>query len=443
MALNLTEKNYTQLSDGVYTDGKTKGLRLYRRKKQSFFQYRRTFLHHCYDIHIGQKTLSEARRLATQWNLLSGTEFLNEVVKPKARVPLELRAERQTNKTRIYRQVIEEFLSFKIAMKSWTSKRTISNGYSRIKNHVLPYIGTKPLNEITYDDIAKIQSGDWGNKKTVSVVINVVKDSLNWAIAKGWMTGPNPADPSGPLKFLIPHERHTRKKNQGTIPLERIAEFYQTLRQISNLSALCFQFSILTCVRSQTVRSACWEDIDLVQGIWTVDAQKLKIKGNGRLLVPLAPKVVEFLKALGPKPSGLVFHNKQGKMFSDNVFFTLIKRINVNVKSPFIDVEQTSIEGKTVRATQHGIARAGFKTWARNDMLGNDYKYEDKVSELCLHHKVTDNYGGAYERNSFWTRRCEMMQDWSNFVMQPAMPAELKDGRTYDEISRKYRLMDT
>lgn len=432
MTLVLTGKKCAVLPQGTYTDSSVKGLRYVVKAKQKYFIYRRTIENKPYSVYIGLIPLAQARAKASLCNGLSPSDFLETIIKPKQvgkRIP--------DSSEPLFKNVIKEFLEFKIKCKEWTSERTINNGYSRINNHVLPYLGEKRLEDITFSDVAKIGEGNWGNARTVAIVVGLVRECFNWAIARGIIPEGirNPADRNGPLRYLMSSPKGgADKSNHGTIPISRIPESFQTLRKLNGSSARCFEFSILTATRSHTVRHARWENIDLDKGIWTIPSKDLKTKANGRLLIPLCPKVIDYLKTLSPKEKGYLFENSRGQTFSDNAFYTIVKRINRVAVRPFIDVEQSDREGKSVRATQHGIARAGFKTWAKNDLLGNDVKYDDKVSELCLHHKVKDIYNGAYERNSFWARRSQMMTEWADFVMQPANPTELKFEESFERI---------
>ena len=95
---------------------------------------------------------------------------------------------------------------------------------------------------------------------------------------------------------------------------------------------------------------------------------------------------------------------------------------------------QKASTGKIQTPVYENVREFGFKTWAKNDLLGNDVKYDDKVSELCLHHKVKDIYNGAYERNSFWARRRQMMTEWADFIMKEVQPTPLKPGEQYGRL---------
>ncbi len=48
--------------------------------------------------------------------------------------------------------------------------------------------------------------------------------------------------------------------------------------------------------------------------------------------------------------------------------------------------------------TVHGTARATFRTWAKDDELGNNRKFDQEAVELCLLHSKNDAYNGAYDR---------------------------------------------
>lgn len=70
---------------------------------------------------------------------------------------------------------------------------------------------------------------------------------------------------------------------------------------------------------------------------------------------------------------------------------------------------------QVVLITQHGTARASFKTWAKSDELGNNRKYFDEAVELCLLHDRKDPLKGAYDRSTLERERRKIMNDWGKF----------------------------
>lgn len=191
-----------------------------------------------------------------------------------------------------------------------------------------------------------------------------------------------------------------------------------------------FAFSVLTATRSATARAARWEQFNLEKGEWTIPPSQLKVHGNGALVVPLAPELIKFLSIWGIKKEGLLFTpektSKKSEPYSDATFSMTIKLMSkekikreekAGVKNPkgWIDKAESLKRGKLVRITQHGVARATFRTWSQDDALGNDRRFDARTAELCLHHKVKDAYNGAYERNESFIRRREMMEAWAEF----------------------------
>ena len=92
----------------------------------------------------------------------------------------------------------------------------------------------------------------------------------------------------------------------------------------------------------------------------------------------------------------------------------------------FVDPKQKTKDGLPAIATPHGIARASFRTWAQDDELGNDRRFNERVAELCLHHKTGDAYNGAYERNQAMKSRVEKMQAWADYCV-----SEVKNDGTF------------
>ena len=63
----------------------------------------------------------------------------------------------------------------------------------------------------------------------------------------------------------------------------------------------------------------------------------------------------------------------------------------------------------------HGTARAGFRTWAKDDVLGNNIKFDQEAVEKCLLHSTKDMYHGAYDRAEFIAERKLIMEEWGKF----------------------------
>lgn len=72
-------------------------------------------------------------------------------------------------------------------------------------------------------------------------------------------------------------------------------------------------------------------------------------------------------------------------------------------------------------ATQHGVSRASFRTWAA------DTRPEQKdIAETCLAHKKPgDQYGGAYNRSGYDSARAKLLQEWADYCFSACPNHEL------------------
>lgn len=137
----------------------------------------------------------------------------------------------------------------------------------------------------------------------------------------------------------------------------------------------------------------------------------------------MSQQAIEVLKKVRPnlpKANDLIFKTDKGGNFSDAATTALIQRMHEKQKAldgtGCIDPDRPKREGKICIVTMHGTARSGFRTWAKDDRLGNNRKYDQEAAELCLLHcKASDDYDGAYDRARLSTERQRLMKDWGTF----------------------------
>lgn len=421
---NLTQKFCfsPDLSDGVYGDSKTKGLRLEVRGNGKYRRWvlRRAVNKKSYDVPLGSirtVDLVRARAKASKLNSLSAADFLSFLNEQKA---AKKGAGQKTNKQEVitFRKVVDLYIAWNLEVGNWQEYDKAHRIFvGRMKNHIFPHIGDKDFNEITEEDISKMMVPIWNKVETVNRCLRIVKNVFDWGKAKNLRTKDNPADRNGALKFLLPQTR-SKTINRGALSVEQLpvfmAELYKHLKDGSSWQ--CAFLAVLTATRSKTAREAKWEQIDWENKEWIIPASQLKVSDNGALIVPLSDEVIGFLKSIkGDSKEGLIFPNREGKVMSDAMFSNVVARLEEYCGLKFNDEAQGLKLGKVVRATMHGIARATFRTWSQDDSLGNDKKFDARIAELCLHHKVKDGYNGAYERNESKIRRREMMNSWSKY----------------------------
>ncbi len=302
--------------------------------------------------------------------------------------------------------------------------------FNRVRNHVFPLIGDKPINEITHRDLYTVFDPLYRTKgETARRVLTRVEECFLYAKSLGtYGIIQNPCNEE--LKLLLAPAKKVKKETQNrpALPYKQLPKFIKLLLEIGGVDSLMFVFSLLTSARSQAVRLAQWKEIDFEEDKWIISLEhdKQKRADPRKRTIFLSTQAIQILKSL-PRfsddafifPSG-VKRNGATTNYSDGQFSKLIKRLNdspeflggVNLHDPNVLDEF----GKPSLITQHGTVRSGFKTWARDDVSENFKKYDEQAVEYCMLH-FRDAYNGAYDRANMVKHRREIMQDWGDFCI--------------------------
>lgn len=415
--MKFTQRSLEALvTPGKFPDPVTPNLFLRIRGTGKSWYYRRMIDKRRVDIGLGafkRVNMSAARAEASTLNGMNNSEF-RQFVEDRKKKRSESVDQCRHAEQLTFRDAAKMFADWNIEVGNWQEldkAHRVFNG--RMRMYVLPVIGDCILDEVTPALVASIAQPIWHMPDTVDRCLRFTRQVFNWSIAKNLTSISNPADRTGPLQYLLPQERHVTK-NRGAISVAELPSLFRCIydRFGNTASGRCFLFSVLTATRSGTARLATWEQIDFERREWLIPPEQLKMSENGSLIVPLPDIVIDWLASFRPdNASGLIFQNRLGRALSDSMVSRLIKDSGEN----WIDSSQTAKLGEPVRPTLHGVARATFRTWAQDDSLGNDKRFDPRIAELCLHHKVKDIYNGAYERNEHFKRRREMMTEWAAY----------------------------
>lgn len=115
----------------------------------------------------------------------------------------------------------------------------------------------------------------------------------------------------------------TAGQNYAALQLEDAVRWFSTLRARSGTSARALEFQALTASRTDAVRFATWDEMDVERGLWTIQPgrQSPKTPPSGQPhRVPLTVAMIALLEAL-PREHGdsLVFWSSRGGALSDAV----------------------------------------------------------------------------------------------------------------------------
>lgn len=275
----------------------------------------------------------------------------------------------------------------------------------------------RPVNEIAAVDVAATLTPVWRKKPEVArklyPAIRRVFDRARVILRDehGVEMARNPAEWSDlkALGFQAPKE--LSRGRHPALPYDRMSDFVADLRARPAVSARSLEFLILTCVRSDAVFKATWDQIDLDAALWTVPLANLKDRDHRTepFRVPLSSRAVEIVREMAQaKVSDFVFPGMgETGPLSNMAILTLLKRMN-GAKSPGEDVKPKWIDPTSGRPiTAHGF-RATFRTWAEEVATT-----PHAVIEQAMGHQVGSKVERAYRRTDLLDKRRELMGAWA------------------------------
>ncbi len=443
MNKTLTHKEIQALPDGSHAIGGVKGLYVRKRAEQTqyFLRWKKDGKQQTRFYAIGL-SLREVREIAYRDRQLLnlGLDPKEEEKKAQAAKEAEIEAKRKEEERRrfTFRLVSDEWLKEQIQIQRWKNNVTgEKHARQRLNKYLLLAFGDKLISEITAQDAFLFFSPLWTAKSgTADKLYDLLKAIFNWAIAKGvYQITENPINKRGALGILLEPltKQRTDTDNHPSLDFHEVPQFIEALTKLGSPSALAVAFSIVTASRFKAVRCAEWSEIDLKNKVWNIPEEHDKMKGRRMRQVLLSDEAIELLSYL-PRVNNYLFPSGShlGKL-SENAPSMLIRGMDTQKAAidgrGWKDFTRRNGAGKIepVRITQHGTARASFRTWAKNDELGNNRKFDQEAVELCLLHARKDTYRGAYDRSQLLKERRLVMKEWGAFCFS-ALRASQKEG---------------
>jgi integrase len=297
---------------------------------------------------------------------------------------------------RTFRQCADGYISAHEA--GWRSAQSHTQWVSSLAASVHPIIGELPVAAIDTGTVLRVLEPIWTTKpETASRIRGRIERVLDWAKARGYRNGENPARWKGHLDHLLPaRSKLQRVEHFASLPYTEIGTLVAKLRQQPGTAARALEFLILVAARATEVRLARWAEVE--GDVWVVPAARTK---SGRMhRVPLADRAVKLLAAL-PRRGEYIFASEQGGApVGVNSLTRLLARLG------------------HASATVHGF-RASFKTWASERT-----NYPREVVEKALAHSASD-LESAYQRGDLLEKRARLMRDWALFCAKPSQAGDV------------------
>lgn len=273
--------------------------------------------------------------------------------------------------------------------QQWRNEKHRAQWRMTLTRYAAP-LRDKPVSEIETEDVLCVLTPLWTEiPETASRLRGRIERVLDYARARGWRSGENPALWRGHLRNVLPTQSKLVRGHHAAMPYDDLPDFTARLRGLGSISALALEFLILTAARSGEVREAVWSEVDLAAGLWTIPGVRMKAGRTHR--VPLVPRAVEILERMSQiRVSDYVFPGQKPRRPLSLMAF---------------EMQMRRLEADTY--TVHGF-RSAFRDWA-----GDRTDFPREIAEAALAHTVGDATERAYRRGDALAKRRQLMETWA------------------------------
>lgn len=304
-----------------------------------------------------------------------------------ARLAMGLPPKEEPKPVTTFGELVKEWLVLQASRQSPAYVRDIGQ---RLARHVLPYLAGKPIPEIspreTLDILNRVCAE--GHIETARRLRQYISRIFRFAV----VTERAEHDPAAVLSDALPSPQRermaARTKPDDARAIFRACKYYAGASTVRN--ALLFQ--ALTAARPGMVNAAEWSEMNLNSAVWTIQADKMKMRREFR--VPLSAPALAVIQEQTAISGGhrYVFGGRdRSRPLSGNTMRQALRSMGFDDHVP------------------HGW-RAAFSS------ICNEYGHRPDAIELCLAHEQRDKVRAAYNRSQLWDERRALMEWWANFL---------------------------
>jgi len=332
-----------------------------------------------------QVSLKEARG-----KLISAKKLLEQNIDPSQK--------KQADKRKVASETQAE--SFEAVSIEWMSKQspkwaetTKKHTQAKLDKHILPWIGSLPITDITAPDILSVvqRVENRGTIETAHRLKMICSQIFRYAVATGRVKYDPTRDLQGAITPVITTHRATITEPKAAGALMRAIQSFE-----GTLVVKCaLQITPYVFLRPGELRHAEWSEIDLDAAEWRIPAEKMKMRVAH--IVPLSSQVIEILQELQPLTGRgkYVFPSirNSSRPMSENTVNVALRRIGYDKSE---------------------ICAHGFRAMA-STML-HEQGWDSDVIERQLAHKEGNAIKGAYNHARHLPERVKLMQHWADYL---------------------------
>lgn len=275
----------------------------------------------------------------------------------------------------------------------WKNPKHHNQWKNTLETYCAPVFGAISVQEVDTALVLRALEPIWTEKReTAGRIRSRIERVLDWAKARGYREGENPARWKGHLDKLLPaHEKRKRIRHHPALPFSKLPDFLVALQAQDGISARALELLILTAARTNEIINGTWSEIDFKNKIWTIPAARMKSHREHR--VPLGSRALTILQELEKiSTSDFIFPGRrEGSSLSNMAMLELLGRMGHD------DI------------TVHGF-RSTFRDWASECT-----SHSREVCEMALAHVVGNDVEAAYRRGDLFDKRRRLMNEWEKF----------------------------
>jgi integrase len=414
-ATALTAAKVKTAAPGRYGDGN--GLYLFVRSAEArFWVFRFTRAGKMREMGLGRAgadnaavTLAEARDRAAGLTKLvrAGIDPLDQRDAEAALAAAE--AQKAAIRAISFRTVTDRYLA--AHEKTWRNSKHRAQWRNTLDTYAHPHFGDVPVGDVGTEHVLAALEPIWRVKpETATRVRGRIESVLDYATARDWRCGENPARWRGHLANLLPARgKVAAVEHHAALPWAEIGDFLPVLRSQAGVAAKALQFAILTAARSGEVLGARWGEIDLAAKTWVLPAERMKAHREHR--VPLSETALAVLTEMAKlrtadTADAFVFPGAQANRPLSIMAMTMALR-----------------RMKRGDLTVHGF-RSTFRDW-----VGEATGTPREVAEAALAHVVAGKTEAAYARGDLFAKRVRLMDQWAKFCALPSRTGNVSNIR--------------
>lgn len=293
------------------------------------------------------------------------------------------------------RQETDSRNSFKAVAMEWLQQNevrwaatTLRQRRSVLEREVYPHIGSLPVRQVTPAHVLDILKRV---RKDAPTMATVAKQAIGGVYRLAITTLRAQTDPTAPLRnYLAGHQQQHRAAPRAA----DVPGFFKALDDETLHVEIGFKLLFLTLLRTSEAVEARWEEIDWDKKLWTVPAERMKMRRPHRIPLPdQAVALLTRLHAVNGHRAHLFTNQRDARRPASDAF---LRRALPRLIDPG-------------RFTVHGIRAFGSSSL-------NEMGWRPDVIEAQLAHADRNAVRAAYNRTDYLDERREMMDAWAIYL---------------------------